>query len=96
MRKRVISIKPNLGKGSVPPVQNKDTDNEMTREECITDRENQKVLNGRVFDSNILTKFGMSNIFDGVYLKFWDHPFEPQHHIYLNLRCTNFTTKWSF
>ncbi|KAG5572748.1 hypothetical protein H5410_062514 [Solanum commersonii] len=35
----------------------------MTREERITAMENQKVLNGRVFDPDILTKFGMSNIF---------------------------------
>ncbi|KAH0761336.1 hypothetical protein KY290_017409 [Solanum tuberosum] len=36
----------------------------MTREERITAMENQKVLNGRVFDPDILTKFGISNLFD--------------------------------
>ncbi|KAG5590627.1 hypothetical protein H5410_041141 [Solanum commersonii] len=38
----------------------------MTREERITAMENQKVLNGRVFDPDTLTKFGKSNLFDVV------------------------------
>jgi len=31
--------------------------------------ENQKVLNGRVFDPDILTKFGISNLFDALATK---------------------------
>ncbi|KAH0645282.1 hypothetical protein KY284_033166 [Solanum tuberosum] len=48
----------------------------MTREERITTMENQKVLNGRVFDPHILTKFGMSNLFFGS-IQGWNHLFEP-------------------
>ncbi|KAH0745930.1 hypothetical protein KY285_007587 [Solanum tuberosum] len=38
---------------------------------------NQKVLNGRVFDPDILTAFGMSNLFDAISLQGWGHLFEP-------------------
>ncbi|KAH0644959.1 hypothetical protein KY284_032843 [Solanum tuberosum] len=48
----------------------------MTREERIAAMENQKVLNGRVFDPDILTKFGMSNLFDVVSIQGWNHLFE--------------------
>ncbi|WMV43098.1 hypothetical protein MTR67_036483 [Solanum verrucosum] len=48
----------------------------MTREERITAMENQKVLNGRVFDPDILTKFGMGNLFDVVSIQGWNHLFE--------------------
>ncbi|KAH0635929.1 hypothetical protein KY289_035844 [Solanum tuberosum] len=41
----------------------------MTREERITAMENQKVLNGKVFDPDILTKFGISNLFDALATK---------------------------
>ncbi|KAH0665119.1 hypothetical protein KY285_026325 [Solanum tuberosum] len=44
----------------------------MTREERITTMENQKVLNGRVFDPDILTKFGISNLFDALATKCGD------------------------
>ncbi|KAH0666896.1 hypothetical protein KY285_028102 [Solanum tuberosum] len=44
----------------------------MTREERITEMENQKVLNGRVFDLDILTKFGISNLFDALATKSGD------------------------
>ncbi|KAH0746984.1 hypothetical protein KY285_008641 [Solanum tuberosum] len=44
----------------------------MTREERITAMENQKVLNGRVFDPDILTKFGISNLFDALATKCGD------------------------
>ncbi|KAK4738897.1 hypothetical protein R3W88_002594 [Solanum pinnatisectum] len=36
----------------------------MTREERIEKMEHQKVLNGRVFDTDIITKFGMTTLFD--------------------------------
>ncbi|KAH0749306.1 hypothetical protein KY290_028538 [Solanum tuberosum] len=41
----------------------------MTREE--------RILNGRVFDPDILTKFGMSNLSDDVSIQGWHHLFEP-------------------
>ncbi|KAH0645402.1 hypothetical protein KY284_033286 [Solanum tuberosum] len=49
----------------------------MTREERITTMENQKVLNGSVFDPDILTKFGMSNLFYAISIQDWNHLFEP-------------------
>ncbi|KAH0717139.1 hypothetical protein KY285_013170 [Solanum tuberosum] len=49
----------------------------MTREERITAMKNQKVLNGRVFDLDILTKFGMSNLFNAISIQGWNHLFEP-------------------
>ncbi|KAG5598615.1 hypothetical protein H5410_029985 [Solanum commersonii] len=49
----------------------------MTRDEQITTMENQKVLNGRVFDPDILTKFGMSNLFYAFSIQSWNHLFEP-------------------
>jgi len=50
-------------------VQNQSEEKKMTREERITAMENQKVLNGRVFDPDILTKFGISNLFDALATK---------------------------
>jgi len=38
--------------------------------------EKQKFLNGRVFDPDILTKFGMSNLSDDVSIQGWNHLFE--------------------
>ncbi|KAH0633562.1 hypothetical protein KY284_036348 [Solanum tuberosum] len=52
-------------------------ENELTREARIGEMENQKVLNGRVFDPDILTEPGMSTLFDSVSLQSWDHLFEP-------------------
>jgi len=49
----------------------------MTRKDQITAMENQKVLNGRIFDLDILTKFGMGNLFDVVSIQGWNHLFEP-------------------
>uniref|UniRef100_A0A0V0GR89 Putative ovule protein n=1 Tax=Solanum chacoense TaxID=4108 RepID=A0A0V0GR89_SOLCH len=49
----------------------------MTREERVTQMEKQKVLNGRVFDPDIMTEFGMSNLFYIVSLQEWGHLFEP-------------------
>ncbi|KAG5629859.1 hypothetical protein H5410_001576 [Solanum commersonii] len=45
-------------KGPSPRVQNQSKKDEMTREERIAKMEHQKVLNGRVFDTDIVTKFG--------------------------------------
>ncbi|KAG5581746.1 hypothetical protein H5410_052373 [Solanum commersonii] len=52
-------------------------DKEMTREERKTEMENQKVLNGRFFDPDIITEFGMSNLFDVICLQGWVLLFEP-------------------
>ncbi|KAG5586716.1 hypothetical protein H5410_047150, partial [Solanum commersonii] len=49
----------------------------MTREVQIAKMENQKVLNGRVFDPDILTEPGMSTLFYSVSRQSWDHLFEP-------------------
>ncbi|KAH0715953.1 hypothetical protein KY285_008859 [Solanum tuberosum] len=38
--------------------------------------EKQKVLNGRVFDLEILREYGMSTLFDYVSLQSWEHLFE--------------------
>ncbi|KAH0644974.1 hypothetical protein KY284_032858 [Solanum tuberosum] len=39
--------------------------------------EQQKVLNGRVFDPDILTQFGMGNLVYAVTIQSWNHLFEP-------------------
>ncbi|KAG5628457.1 hypothetical protein H5410_000174 [Solanum commersonii] len=39
--------------------------------------EQKKVLNGRVFDPDILTLFGMGNLVDVVTIQGWNHLFEP-------------------
>ncbi|KAG5606447.1 hypothetical protein H5410_027939 [Solanum commersonii] len=64
-------------KGPGTNVQKQVANNEMTREERIAEMENQRVLNGRVFDPDIPTEFGMSNLFDVVSLQGWDHLFKP-------------------
>ncbi|KAH0667682.1 hypothetical protein KY285_028888 [Solanum tuberosum] len=64
-------------KGPGTSVQNPVVDKEMTREDRIAQMENQKVLNNRVFDPDILTAFGMLNLFDIVSLQGWGHLFEP-------------------
>ncbi|KAH0746082.1 hypothetical protein KY285_007739 [Solanum tuberosum] len=76
VRKRVTA-KSSSVKGPGPSVQNPVADKEMTKEECIVEMENQKVLNDRVFDPDIPTAFGMSNLFDVVSLQGWGHLFEP-------------------
>lgn len=48
----------------------------VIREKCIAERENQKVLNSRVFDSKILTEFGISNLLNYVSPKGWGNLFE--------------------
>ncbi|KAG5620769.1 hypothetical protein H5410_005987 [Solanum commersonii] len=68
-------IKPVKGPG--PRVKKQSEEKEMTKEEQITAMENQKVLNGRVFDPDILTKFGMSNLLYVFSIQGWNHLFEP-------------------
>ncbi|KAG5621717.1 hypothetical protein H5410_006935 [Solanum commersonii] len=47
------------------------------KEERIAKMEHQKMLNGRVFDTDIITKFGMANLFYVVTIQEWSHLFEP-------------------
>ncbi|KAH0650490.1 hypothetical protein KY284_030402 [Solanum tuberosum] len=60
-----------------PRIQKLEEEKEMTREAQIEEMENQKVLNGRVFDPDILTELGMSTLFYSVSLQSWDHLFKP-------------------
>ncbi|KAH0716723.1 hypothetical protein KY290_012991 [Solanum tuberosum] len=48
----------------------------MTREECVSELEKQKVLSGRVFDTDIFTEHGMYTPYDFVPLQSWEHLFE--------------------
>ncbi|KAK4709947.1 hypothetical protein R3W88_004460 [Solanum pinnatisectum] len=48
----------------------------MMRVEWIEKMEHQKVLNGRVFYSDILTKPGMANLFYAISIQGWNHLFE--------------------
>ncbi|KAG5595900.1 hypothetical protein H5410_037132 [Solanum commersonii] len=60
-----------------PHIQKPVEEKEMTREEQIEEMENQKVLNGRVFNPDILIEPRMSTLFDSVSLQSWDHLFKP-------------------
>ncbi|KAH0746521.1 hypothetical protein KY285_008178 [Solanum tuberosum] len=48
---------------------------ELTREERVNVLKKQKVLNGRVFDPEIITKPGMCNLADSVEVQTWTHLF---------------------
>ncbi|KAH0644901.1 hypothetical protein KY284_032785 [Solanum tuberosum] len=52
-----VTVKSNLDKGPGPSVIKQVADKKMTREAHIAEMENHKVLNGRVFDPDIITKF---------------------------------------
>ncbi|KAG5572940.1 hypothetical protein H5410_062706 [Solanum commersonii] len=52
-----------------PRIQKLVEENELSRETHITQMENQNVLNGRVFDPDILTELGMSTLFYSVSLQ---------------------------
>ncbi|KAG5585395.1 hypothetical protein H5410_045829 [Solanum commersonii] len=69
-------VKPKPVKGPGPPVQKLVEENVLTRVERIAEMEKQKVLNGRVFDPEILTEFSMSTFFDSITLQSWEHLFE--------------------
>lgn len=45
-------------------------------EERIEIIEHQKVLNGRVFDTDIIIEFGMTTLFNVVSVQDWSHCFE--------------------
>jgi len=64
-------------KGPGPRVKNQIEEKKLTREERVEKIEQQRVLNGRVFDPDILTTFGMANLVDVVTIQGWNHLFEP-------------------
>ncbi|KAH0665459.1 hypothetical protein KY290_027692 [Solanum tuberosum] len=63
-------------KGPGPKVKNQ-IEEDLTRKERVKKMEQQKVLNGRVFDPDILTQVGMGNLVDVVTIQGWNHLFEP-------------------
>lgn len=63
-------------KGPATRVQNLREELEMTREEIIEKIKLKKVLNGKVFASNILTKSCMIELVDVVTIQEWSHIFE--------------------
>lgn len=75
--KRKVVAKSNLVKGPSSSVQTQGAEKQMTREEHIKAMEKQKVLNGRVFDLDFLTYFGMSDLINVFSLQNWGHLFEP-------------------
>uniref|UniRef100_M1E152 Uncharacterized protein n=1 Tax=Solanum tuberosum TaxID=4113 RepID=M1E152_SOLTU len=75
--KKIVDEQP--VKGPDPWAQNQRKEEEMTMEERIAKMEHQKMLNGRVFDTDIITKFednlwgpGTSHADDGVLQKLRD------------------------
>ncbi|KAH0779224.1 hypothetical protein KY290_005651 [Solanum tuberosum] len=64
-------------KGPGPRFKNQIKEKELTREERVEKMEQQRVLNGRVFDLDILTRFGMANLVDAVTIQGWNHLFKP-------------------
>ncbi|KAG5631630.1 hypothetical protein H5410_003347 [Solanum commersonii] len=76
-------VKPKPVKGPGSSVQKPVEVKVLTREERIAEMEKQNVLNGRVFDPKILTKYGMSTLFDSVSLQNWEHLFkDPAPYLY--------------
>ncbi|KAG5572405.1 hypothetical protein H5410_062171 [Solanum commersonii] len=73
-------------KGPGPRVKYQIEEKKLTREERVEKMEQQRVLNGRVFDPDILTTFGMANLVDVVTIQGWNHLFEPQFHTCMNLK----------
>ncbi|KAG5596352.1 hypothetical protein H5410_037584 [Solanum commersonii] len=63
-------------KGPGPKVKNQIEEKNLTRKERVEKMEQQKVLNGRVFDLDILTQFGMGNLVDDVTIQGWNHLFK--------------------
>lgn len=70
-----VNKQPLMGPGL--RVQNQSEEEEMTREERIEKMEHQKVLTCKVFDTDIITKFGMATLFDAVTIQGWNHLSEP-------------------
>ncbi|KAG5599435.1 hypothetical protein H5410_030805 [Solanum commersonii] len=69
-------VKPKPIKGPVPYIQKPVEENVLTREEHIKEIEKKKMLNGRVFDPEILIEFGLSTLFYSISLQSWDQLFE--------------------
>ncbi|KAG5605122.1 hypothetical protein H5410_026614 [Solanum commersonii] len=64
-------------KGPGPRVKSQIEEKKLIREERVKKMEQQRVLNGRVFDPDILTRFGMANLVDVVTIRGWSYMFEP-------------------
>uniref|UniRef100_M1CET3 Uncharacterized protein n=1 Tax=Solanum tuberosum TaxID=4113 RepID=M1CET3_SOLTU len=60
-----------------PKIKDQIEEKDLTRKERVENMEQQKVLNGRVFDPDIHTLFGMANLVDAVTIQGWNHLFEP-------------------
>lgn len=67
----------------------------MTRDEWIEKMDHQKILNGRVFDTDILTKLGMETLFDVVFIQEWNHLFEPPAPYLHEPEVYDFCTEWN-
>ncbi|KAH0758154.1 hypothetical protein KY290_021647 [Solanum tuberosum] len=77
-------IQPSLAQGETgrkqrpgPTIKNPIKEKELTRKERVENMEQQKILNGRVFDPDINTLFGMGNLVDAVTIQGWNHLFAP-------------------
>ncbi|KAK4725126.1 hypothetical protein R3W88_027905 [Solanum pinnatisectum] len=90
--KKGTTVKSSRAKVPGPSVQNPVADKEMTKEERITEMEKQKVLNDNIFYPDIITEFGMSNLFAIVSFQGWGHLFEPQHIIFMSMRMGGIKT----
>ncbi|KAH0702469.1 hypothetical protein KY285_016747 [Solanum tuberosum] len=60
-----------------PKIKDQIEEKDLTRKERVENMEQQKVLNGKVFDPDIHTLFGMANLVDVVTIQGWNHLFEP-------------------
>ncbi|KAG5605063.1 hypothetical protein H5410_026555 [Solanum commersonii] len=80
-RKRETShvIKPASGTGP-GPLGNED-DHEESQQSIVNNLRLQKVLRGRVFDPDIITKHGMNSLYDLVEIQSWTHLFQTKSHI---------------
>ncbi|KAG5619999.1 hypothetical protein H5410_005217 [Solanum commersonii] len=71
-----VALKSKNVKGIGPIAQKPVEGKVMTREECVSELEKQKVINGRVFDTDIFTEHGMFTPYDSVSIQSWEHLFE--------------------
>ncbi|KAG5580138.1 hypothetical protein H5410_050765 [Solanum commersonii] len=74
--KTKVASKPEPVWGLVYLQKPKEKEKVLTKEERIAVLKKQKVLNGRVFDLDILTEPGMFSLFDFVAWQRWEHMFE--------------------
>ena len=69
--KTKAASKPELILGPRPDIKRKEEEKILIREERIANLEKQNVLNGRMFDSKILTKHSMCSLFASAALQIW-------------------------